>query len=324
MMISEVMQKWLESAKARKHPNTLSMHYEPFIRNYMELVGDHEINAFSLDHVDSFISGLKARELNAVTINMKLQRLKTCLNWAYDRDFLVRIPRFKKLDEPRKLPSILNLKEVEKLFTRLATLREKAESDYLRRCNLLHERALMLLLATGMRRSEVFYLKWHQVDFGRQCLTVRHQQEEGFTVKEKKEKQVETPDYLLAYLLEQRKQYPDEVYLLDDSQGHLMYTDPHALTLAFGRHYKALGWKMRGIKPLHGFRALFIERLYHTLDVELELVRAMVGHSDIRVTQLYLANTDKRHRKIAQKLDVHDTETVGNEPLQKGQKNGGI
>ncbi|MGK5092045.1 site-specific integrase [Deltaproteobacteria bacterium TL4] len=304
MDMHRVMEKWLEVSKTRRHPNTLKMHYEPFVKVYLKAVGNHEINEFSLEHVDQFIAYLREEGLNEVSTNMKLQRLKTFLNWAYDRGFIDKVPRFSKLREPLKLPSILSLEELERLFHRLAMLQEKADNNYLRRCFRLHERALMVLLATGMRRAEVFYLRWDYVDFGRKCIHVRHQ--ENFIVKEKKEKRVDCPDYLLAYLLEQKKLFPKEIYLLDDGHGEILYKSPHGLTQAFNRHYKTLGWKARSIKPLHGFRALFIDRLFNTLNIELDVVSGMVGHSSTKVTKLYLSNTDRRHRNVAKKLDTYD------------------
>lgn len=306
MLISEVMEKWLESSRGKRHPNTLKMHYEPFVKAYLEMVGDHPIEDFKIHHVDQFIESLRVMDLGLVTVNMKLQRLITFLNWARDRDYSPNVPRIRKLREPKKLPMILNLGELESLFIRIGKLRETAPTDYLRRCFLIHERALMLFLGTGMRRSEVFYLTWNQVDFGRLCITVKHQERMGFVVKEKKEKRVELPDYLNAYLFSQRQKYPRESYVLDNGQGEMLYSDPYSLTKVFRRHYNALGWQLRGIKPLHGFRALFIDRLFNHLEIDIELVRAMVGHSDVRVTRLYLPETDKRHKKIAKQLGEFD------------------
>ena len=52
-------------------------------------------------------------------------------------------------------------------------------------------------------------------------------------------------------------------------------------------HFKALGWRKSGIKPLHGQRAGFVNRLWQT-GVDLTTVQQALGHSKISVTQGYL------------------------------------
>lgn len=312
MLISEVMGRWLEWSKSERMETTIKAHYQPFVRIYLEAVGDHEIGEFSIHHIDRLVACLRQKGLNEVTTNMRLQRLSAFLHWARERDYVERFPKIRKMKEPRKLPQILSLEEVGKLFGRLAELKRNALTAFQRRCYLLHERALMVALATGFRRSEVFYLKWDQIDLGRKVITVRHR--DSFVTKEKREKQAVMVDYLWLYLDQQKRLFPNEVYLLDDGQGRILYQDPVFLTQAFRRHYRVLGWNNRKVKPLHGFRALFANRLYHELEIELDVVRSMLGHSNERVTRLYLSETDGRHWKAFKKLNEHDQSVLTVKP----------
>lgn len=305
MEIETVMSKWLEWAINERRETTITKHYQPFVSAYLESVGNHEIGEYSIHHLDRFIAHLRQKGLNEISTNMKLQRLSTFLHWAKERQYIGEFPKIRKMKEPQKLPRILSLVEVRQLFERIVVLKKNANNAYMGRCYLLHERALMVALATGFRRSEIFYLKWEDIDLGRKIITVRHQP--SFMTKEKQEKQAIIPDYLLIYLTKERDASPRENYLLDDQHGEIFYKDPMFLTRAFARHYKALKWGVRKIKPLHGFRALFADRLYHELEIELDVLREMMGHSNERVTRLYLSKTNPRHWKAAKQLNDYDS-----------------
>jgi integrase len=147
-------------------------------------------------------------------------------------------------------------------------------------------------------------LKWEDIDLGRKQIRIRNQEEHQ--VKEGKEKTLFMPEYLYLYLSEQRSRFPREIWLLDNEHGRLFYQNTHALTVAFRRHFQQIGIKGRKIKPIHGFRALFVDKLFNDLDIGLDVVQGMLGHSDIRVTQSYLPRTDKRHKKAVQVLDTLD------------------
>ena len=74
---------------------------------------------------------------------------------------------------------------------------------------------------------------------------------------------------------------------MDDGHGERLYALPGSLSTAMRRHFKALGWSKSGIKPLHGQRAGFVNRLWQT-GVDLTTVQQALGHSNITVTQGYL------------------------------------
>ena len=288
--IKELMQAWIEVSQALKKQGTVD-YYVRTANEYLKAVPNHPIGEFSLKQVDRFIIALKKARLSDTSINIRLKTLKTFLRWAHDRGEMERVPRIKMLPVDRKIPRVLSDEELARLFDRIARLKNTAANGRQRRVYLLHERFLMVAAATGARAAEVFWLPWEQIDLeaGRIAVLVQTR----YSVKERREKVLRMPEYLRAYLGQQREEFPDERYLLDDGQGELAYAGPDALTLAFRRHLEALGLKGRGIKPIHGLRAKWISDLYKG-GIDLQTIQRGAGHSSPLVTALYLSDPDTR------------------------------
>ena len=246
MDIKTALEEWIEVSKITKHPNTIKMHYQLLKKQYLELVGNHKLSNFKPRHAEKLIKGLKAQGLSIVTINMRIERLNTFLNWAHSKHYLQKIS---KLKEHRKLPASCTT------FTPCFNIFSgTGESIRSRRCVKLQERFLMALIGTGARRSEIFYLTWNQIDFGRKIITVHHTDE--FEVKEGREKELVMPDFLAAYLWSERQANPKEKFLLDDGNGRRLYQNPVSLSQAFSRHFQRMGWKNRRINRFTAFEPI--------------------------------------------------------------------
>jgi integrase len=157
----------------------------------------------------------------------------------------------------------------------------------------------MVALGTGMRRSEIFWLPWDQVDLEAGTVSVKIQTR--FMIKEKKEKVVPIPEFLRVYLTEERRAFPDERWLLDDGTGELAFKHPGALTRAFSRHFSALGINTDA-KVIHGFRAKYISSLWES-GVDLQTVQELAGHSSPLVTALYLTDPGSKKREAVKSLE---------------------
>ena len=252
-------------------------------------------------HIDRFILALRSQELAAATINIRLRILKTALRWMYDREEIGKLPRIRLLQAEKKLPRVLSEDDLQVLLARLHDLRETAPNFRQRRFYALHERYAMVASATGARLAEVFWLPWSNIELDAAEITIRVQTRH--MVKEKREKVIPIPGFLVGYLSRERTQAPDETWLLDNGNGEHAYTDPSAFTRAFQRHFRALGFDKRGIKPTHGFRALYATRLRNKLGVDVHTIKDLLGHSRIEVTEGYFSNTETSKRVAVDKLN---------------------
>jgi len=59
----------------------------------------------------------------------------------------------------------------------------------------------MILLHTGMRKGELTHLEWADLDFSRMVIKIRPKEKDGWTPKNKKEREIPINDELLPVLL---------------------------------------------------------------------------------------------------------------------------
>ena len=290
---------WI-AVSADKAPGTLA-YYRRTLEEYLAAQRDHPARDFSLRHVDTFRAYLSGKGLAPASINIRLQNLVTFQGWAAERGYLPGTVRIRQLPKERRLPRVPDHAKVLALLRRLAWLRRRGSRDARARTH-LHERAVRVLLGTGLRRSEVFWLRWADVDLDAGDLTVRYS--EGFKVKERREKVVPLPPSLSAWLVRVRaRASAQEVWLLDDGTGRHAFSTPGNLTRVLGRHFAAVGLAGLGIKAVHGFRAYYADRLHNQLGVPLEVVQRMMGHQSITTTMGYLPVVRTQERRAAALLD---------------------
>ncbi len=72
---------------------------------------------------------------------------------------------------------------------------------------------------------------------------------------------------------------------MDIGRGKHYFKFADNLTASFKKHLNKLG--VKGIKPLHGFRATVASRLLNEENYDISNVRDLLGHSDIMTTLGY-------------------------------------
>jgi integrase len=298
--IKALFQEWIDLSAARRSPSTVNRHYIPTSNDYMALVGDHVLDLFDVRKVDKFTIGLEKKGLKPVSINTRLRSLRTFINWAMERE-----PKFTPklkwkncfLDEFKKPPGILTGKEFKALVGRISDLIKETNDKRQKRYYLCHQRYVFMATGTGCRLSEIFYLKWDQIDLDSSRMTIT--QVDDFTPKSKAQSVRFLPPFLVEYLGSQRD--PAETWYLDDGHGNLPYKKPSALTTAFYRHFKELG--IKGVKATHGFRAGFATMLRNRSKEDLKTIQHMMGLSSPKVLDHYFSELETPLISAAKNLD---------------------
>jgi len=148
--------------------------------------GDHSIGDCDLRKINLFTISLSDAGLGPATVNIHLKALKTFLRWANEMGQLERMPKIPMLRGPKKYPAVLSLEEISRLMERLINLRNMEAAPKKTLFYRLHQRFLMVALETGMRRGEIFWLPWEQIDLETGTISFRIQTR--FMIKEKKKK----------------------------------------------------------------------------------------------------------------------------------------
>ena len=192
----------------------------------------------------------------------------------------------------RTAPDILTTNEVQGL---LANLR-------------FRERTLVLLaVTTGLRRSELFALKWKDVDFqGKQICVTRSivQNVIGVCKTESSQKPVPAHDDLMKALREWRGQTPYKsseswVFASPANQGRRPYLAQQIMQ----RHILPIARKLGIAKRIgwHTFRHTY-STLLRSTGAELKIMQELLRHSTIRVTldtYTQAVTTEKRNAQDA-------------------------
>ncbi|MBU2645211.1 tyrosine-type recombinase/integrase [bacterium] len=301
-LMGELMREWIETRKDNRAPRTIK-ESQYLLRDYVSVNDDHPVADLDEHHVNHLKNYYRSRGNKDATLNKKLRELQTFLNWVYEKEIFPRPFKIEKIRETRQKPHILSHEQEERLLKRILGLIEKPNGKERRFGYYTHLRVYMVLAHTGLRRSELLHLKIEDIDLHKGVLLIkddakRRQDGDQHRVKERKEKKVPISESLHGFLvrdLGDRNQ--GEVYYLDNGYGEMYFEWADSLTGTFAKHLQALG--IKGVKPLHGFRATVASRLINEVGTDISHVQEILGHSDVSTTLLY-----KDHNMIPLKKAV--------------------
>ncbi len=232
--------------------------------------------------------------IKAATANRYISALRGAIHWAYNNDIISEYPlatlkkaretdshrkiRYLTDDERRRLFEALDKRE-EELRAARARSRQHANRRYLADLSScafadFFKPLIIVALNTGIRRTALFSLKWEDVDFATETITLRAE-----TAKSGKSAIVPMNKIVVDTLQKWRKQSGGEyVFPSPDTGGPL---DNCRNT------WRAI-LKAAGIKNFrwHDMRHDFASQLVMR-GVDLNTVRELMTHSDIKTTLIY-------------------------------------
>jgi integrase/recombinase XerD len=221
---------------------------------------------------------IKAWVLEAKTINTRKHRL-CALNSFYS--LTVRMPdKIGKIPYPKsekKLPIVLSVEEIQKMFSVCE--------------NLKHKVILALLYSCGLRVSELINLKWDHIDRSRMIINI-------IQAKGNKDRQVMLAPELIPLLESYYKEYKSKEYVLNGWKNEPQYTD------------RSVGQVVKQIAKKAGLNKRVYTHLIrhctgtHLLEsgTDLSIIQKLFGHSNIKTTQIYTHISHNHISKIPSPL----------------------
>ncbi len=285
-MIKEVMQEWLAHIKSVRSKGTFSA-YENAKDYYLEILGNHRLSEYQHHFNDDLITGMQKKMFSPVTIRKHLVALSGFFKWAYQNRFYD--GRIIKLSSPqitKKQPRVYDAESIKKLERYIWQKYEVEKSKYRKHCYLNHHRILVMLICTGMRRSECFALKLENILLSDRVIRLRDVEELSVRVKGREEQIIPISNSLADYLKEDFSQRGNkDLYFLDSGQGTPHFSSPDKLTQSMARHCKKIGISGEA-KVLHGFRSTLITQVvaHYGVAVGQQIAR----HKDIQTTMGYV------------------------------------
>lgn len=189
----------------------------------------------------------------------KLSAIKLFYKYTINQPF-----KLKYIEYPRpekKLPIVLSVSEIQKLFTACE--------------NTKHKVILALLYSTGMRVGELINLKWSHIDRHRMIINI-------IAGKGKKDRQVPLESSIIPLLERYYREYKSKPYVLSGQ-----FSDQYSET-SVNAVLKQLAHKAKLNKNLHAHLIRHCS-FTHLLEagVDISIIQKIAGHNNPKTTAIY-------------------------------------
>ena len=260
-----------------KDPKTIQSYLSAIDRffDFLNIQSNEDLFYISALRGREYQQYLKDQGLSNNSINTYFLFLKVFFNWLVGEEKIDKSP----------LAKVKNLKanEINRAF-----FSEEEVKKFFEHCKTNEEFAMFgIYFTTGLRRSELINIKLSQLD--------------GYTihnviVKRGKTRDIYIPDdvlkYLVKYLRERNRKYPDNEYLFVSNWGKKFSGE--GIRYKFNSILKRAGFSQERIQELHvhSTRHTFATNLLSNGE-NMKTTQESLGHSDIQTTQKIYAHIHK-------------------------------
>lgn len=273
--------------------------YRNAVIEYFVWLQSTRYQAITVESVESWLRHLTLKQRNsASTCTLKLSAIRQFCAW---REY-----HGKGINPLRGVPGPKRQRHIAQKFSTEQLQRLFATFDRGTAIGLRNYALLGLMYATGARRNEMIELNLEQLELQKRVGAVR------FFGKGAKERVLSFEGPLVDALYEWLS--VRDSYVTDPGREAVWIAlgPPNkggrlcAATLAniFHRAARQAGLRAGSAWP-HKMRSTFATDMYDA-GVDLEIIRVLMGHSDIRTTEAYLAITDKRLRARMPAARLHE------------------
>ena len=198
------------------------------------------------------------------TVNIELRHLKAAFTLAVQWCYVDENPfqGIKPLSIPQRTPTFFTEEQLTSLLDKIA--------EPLRQ-------VVIFAVNTGVRIGELVNIEWTDIDFERQIIRIRTQ--EDFTTKSKLERTIPVNDQVFSLLTRLSRKGR---YIFGSSRGGRRCSAK--LSKQFTKYLRAAGFGREF--TFHSLRHTFASHLVQN-GVSLYIVSKLLGHSDIKVTEIY-------------------------------------
>jgi site-specific recombinase XerD len=223
-----------------------------------------------------FLYCTQTLKLSENTLHSRMNAIKFYFKQVLKREkmFFDEIPRPKKQS---LLPKVLSKQEVVRLFAQVE--------------NLKHQIILKLCYGMGLRVSEIVALKITDIDSDRMLVRIENS-------KGKKDRYTPLPQSILDDLSRYYKEYQPKEYLFEGQYGG-QYSIRSVQAVFKTAMNKA---KIKKTVGIHGLRHSYATHLLEA-GTDMVFIQKLLGHKDVKTTQIYAKVTDKQLSRVKSPLD---------------------
>lgn len=179
MTVSEWLEIWLKDYQGDNSELTVLKYRSIARNNYVPTIGTVKLTKLSPVHIRRFLTAMKAKDLSQVTISNYLRILKTALNAAVEAKLIKESPANGISISRGKVKSFHVVDKA--MFP-----------DFIRAANeTKYGNELALMLYTGLRVGELRGLRWSDIDFAANTMSISRQ----LHPKSQSSKRITSPKY---------------------------------------------------------------------------------------------------------------------------------
>jgi len=265
------------------------------VKNLLEFSQVESLDEIETKQIRSFLhSETQTKKWSAKTFRNYRQCLKSFYSWAEEELFVAQNPvtPIKQPRLPIRLPRCLSNEEVKLVFERVRECEWYFELQGIR-----NEAILAVMTYGGMRFDEVRQLEEDYVDLVAREIRVK----EG---KNEKDRLIPIGDELWEILnryMKARKKlgYPSKWFFQSvKSEKRLTAKNLHEF---FKKVSKLAGFKVTAHMLRHTFGRLCVEK-----GINLRIIQTVMGHSDIRTTQIYTFVTSDATKQALKGFSLYE------------------
>jgi site-specific recombinase XerD len=275
-----VIEKFQRRLVITKRPATVQ-YYQFYFQLMKKYLGDVDVKAMDEDVLLGFIVKLKTNHptMKNITINKALSALKTTLKYGANVNV-----NFIKLSESKTLIPLIPLTTIDRLITRM-------KANLVRPVHLRNFLIVKILLETGLRMNELIHLEKKHVDFTTQTMVVEMSKTHAHRIVCFRQ---ETEPELQRWMA----LHPHVPYLFYNLSTLKRMTTSSIESLFYQlkkRH--GIQDNITPHKWRHTFATSFLRK-----GGDLETLRMLLGHSNLKTTQKYLHLNQQDIRKTYQAI----------------------
>ncbi|MCK5135469.1 MAG: tyrosine-type recombinase/integrase [Bacteroidales bacterium] len=268
---------YLELLERKRYSQSTIKTYTNYFRQFMYYFRDQDLNTITHHQINTYIFDLiQLKKISGSQQNQRINAIK-----FYYEKVLDRKNEYYHLSRPRKetkLPTILTLEEVNRIFD----LTE----------NLKHKCILMTIYSGGLRRSELINLKVEDIDSQRMLTKV-------CGAKGKKDRFTLLSEKLVIELRKYYKKYRPQIWLFEGQEGG-QYS---ATSIEKIFHAAVTRANIRKYVTPHSLRHSFATHLLEQ-GTNLRYIQELLGHASTKTTEVYTHVASNALRKIRNPLDT--------------------
>lgn len=251
------------------------------------IIGDIPIISITPQHFDKYklvrlgspLERDEKKTVSPVTVNIELRTLRAAFNTAFRWGLLKSNPfsRQKLVPVPESSPIFFSKDDFQKLL-------KKITEGWLKEI-------IIFATLTGLRRGEILNLHWSDVDLTRKTITI--QSSPTFKTKNGKKRTVPLNDTALYILQSKAKiNHSELVFMLNDKP---IFAD--WLSHKFKRYVYECKFRDDRLH-FHSLRHTFASWLVQD-GVSIYAVKELLGHSDVKTTQVYShLRSEQLHKEV--------------------------